>query len=95
MRVPGQLAMLPQPNQPRYSEQSLPCSVLHSYAKRSQEAHILRRKRLTAFLSLAGFVRRLLLNFVQADRRLQHQKHIEPLLANVLHNSRNLRRFGD
>ena len=87
--------MLPQPNQARYSERLLPRSVLHRNAQRSQEAHILRRKRLVAFLPLASRARRMFLNLVQSNRRFKHQKHIKTLLTNILHHSRDLRRFGD
>ncbi len=40
-----------------------------------------------AWLCLIGLLRR---NFVQADRRLQHQQHIEAVPPYVLHNSRDL-----
>lgn len=65
-------------------------------AERLQEVHILRRECLIPLLILC--VRwfqsghRLQFNLIQPNRRFQHQKNVESLLANVLNNAGNI--FG-
>src|ERR1700759_5210919 len=68
-------------------------------AKRAEEADILRGEGFASFNNLrlrcVAFLARLCLDLVQADRRLEHQEHIESLAANVLHHARNLFGLGD
>ena len=65
----------------------------------AQKVYILRVKSL---ISLPTFIHRgfqlrgrLLLYLVQANRRFQHQQHIKALLADVLHDLRDLLGLGN
>ena len=75
---------------------------LDGNTKRAEEMYILRRERLAPFLRLlASGLRwpdhrfRLLLQLVETDGCFEHQQDVEPLLADVLHNTGNVLRFGD
>ncbi len=66
----------------------------------AQEVDVRGRERLTALLiALHALDRdpdaRLIFDFIQTDGRLQHQQHIEALLANILDDAGDVLRFGD
>jgi hypothetical protein len=74
-------------------------ALLDRDAQRAQKVYILRVKSL---ISLGTFVdgglhlrNRLLFYLIQANRRFQHQQHIEALLADVLHDLRDLLGLGN
>jgi hypothetical protein len=97
---PAQRAMLPQPNHSLIaivSGRLFARSVFQGNAQRAQETDVLLGKWRSALRAVAGsaLFGRLLYHFVQTDGRLQHQQNIESMLANILDNSRDLRRFGD
>jgi hypothetical protein len=74
-------------------------ALLDRNPQRAQKVYILSVKRL---ISLGSFVHRgfqlrgrLLFYLVQTNRRFQHQQHIEALLADVLHDLRDLLGLGN
>jgi hypothetical protein len=68
-------------------------------AQRAQKVYILRIKRLVilGIFAAAGLHLgyRLLLHFVQSNRRFQHEEHIEALLADILNHLGNLLGLGN
>jgi hypothetical protein len=78
---------------------SLRSALLDRDTQGAQKVYILRVKSL---ISLGTFVDRgfqlggrLLFHLVQADCRFQHQQHIKTLLADVLHDLRDLLGLGN
>jgi hypothetical protein len=76
-----------------------PLAFFHRDAQGAQKVYILSVK---SFVCRRIFIHRsfqlgdrLLFHFVQTDRRLQHQKHIETLLANILHHLGDLLGLGN
>jgi hypothetical protein len=74
-------------------------AFFHRDAEGAQKVYILRvkcfvcgRTFIHGRLELRGW---LLFHFVQANRCLQHEQYIKPLFSDVLHNFRDLLRFGN